>query len=513
MDEHASEAENETFDPNESTKSLNRGKKSIKSADFPAHSQLPELARLPKSYSMILSRVQEDLSTMTLVAPTNEFRLVPRIHGWRPIPSARILKAAELQKQKDCPLCHASPEQHAAAWYAYGIKRDATAAVRASQDGGVTGVTPKIIKQHFPNHNYEQPAPKRIKTDDMLYLGQQLKPREQKILQAVYRQRVLSTRQIIDLFFQQETSNNVSAQKSAYRTLHKLRHGHFLYPYRTRNKRSPEVFYFLGRYAAPWIESQEGSPIGNPYVSSHADIKEYLLEHDSKAADVYVQMRKQLYANRDKNNVVSVNGTPQHLYLDDSSWYGARGLNFGYPDPFTGTDQKIIPDGFGTLNLNDGRHMQFRLPFFYEWDSGAKNIDETIDQLTHYVGFAMSGAVGKRFPQLEMKDYFPPILVVTNTPLRAHKLAKGVRAACAKYGDASVPPIFTTDQETLGGRAFAPGSWNVAQGDGSTDSSTNIAEHLLAASEKLNQGGGVHWRVALLMDPEGAVPKASGFVA
>src|SRR5262245_2142246 len=81
--------------------------------------ELPGVAELPNCYSLILSEVNTDLSSMTVVDNTPAFPLVSRVHGWRPIASARILRAAELKKQKDCPLCQASDDQHSVIWHAY----------------------------------------------------------------------------------------------------------------------------------------------------------------------------------------------------------------------------------------------------------------------------------------------------------------------------------------------------------------------------------------------------------
>lgn len=459
-------------------------------------------------FSLILSAVNEDLSDMTLVDNKPDFPLVARLHGWKPVPAARITRAAE-RKKSGCPLCDADPKAHSVVWHAYGVDKDVDGAHAAALDQGLE-IELAQVKRHFISHSFLQPAPlKRISSDEMLYLANGLKDREKQILLAVYRMRVLKTSQIADLFFASTTNNDTAASKSALRTLHKLRYSHMLYQYSTEQRKSPEKYYFLGRHAAPFIERQEGRLVGQPYVTDASTVSEFFIEHDVNAAEVFVQMRKQLYANRDRENLVEVHGQKQHLHLPAETWWSARSLAFAYQNPFTATEQRIIPDGFAALTINDGRHQQYRLPFFYEWDSGWKPLEETVEQLANYVSFAVSGAVGKRFPKLEVDGYFPPVLVVTNTPNRAYKLAQMTREACAHHAPEHVPAMFVTDMETLRNGAWTPGAWRSVHDEESL-APISLAEHLLDANRVLLERAPIHWRMGIEMDPEGARPKAKG---
>jgi hypothetical protein len=472
-------------------------------------------ADLPNCYLLILSQAETDLSDMTLVDNIPTFDIAPRLHGPKPIPAARILRAADLKKQKDCPLCHADDQAHSAAWHAYGVEKDVTGAVAAAQDAGVEGVTPAVVRKHFPNHNYAQPSPnKRISAEEQLYLAEGLTDREKKILLAVGRMRVMKAKQIIDLLFTPETATDASAQKSAYRTLHKLRYMHMLYQYRTRTKRSPEVYYFLGKHAVPFVEREDGILQGQKCVSKITDINEWLLNHDTTAVEVFIQLRKQLYNNRGTHNMVDVAGQKMDLNLPSDAWWGARSLIFGFTNPFNALEQKATPDGFAALTFNDGRHRQFRLPFFYEWDSGSKEMEDTVEQMVNYVALAMSGAVGQRFPQLAVPGYCPPVLLVTKSPYRAQKLAQMIREACSKFAPEAVPAMFVTDMETLQNAAYAPGAWRSVHADNPTEA-ISIAEHLLNASEKLCSTQPLHWRVPMTIDPAAAKfkLKPAGFAA
>jgi hypothetical protein len=338
----------------------------------------------------------------------------------------------------------------------------------------------------------------------MVQMGEKLKEREKQMLLAVYRQRVLLSRQLVDLFFEPETSNPTSATKSAYRFLHSLRFRHFLYQYRNRNNRSPEVYYFLGRYGAPWVEGQEGRIVGSPYVTNHGDINEYMMEHDTKAADVFVQLRRQLYTNRDPNNLVEVFGEKLPLHMSTLSWHGARSLSFLFHDPLANREARIIPDGFATLTVNSNS-IQTQLPFFYEWDSGSKPAEETVEQMVNYVGFALSGAVGKRFPQLDAPQYLPPVVWVTSTPTRAYRLQKDAQAALARYGKESIPLMVITDARTLSAGGWEKDAWRVIH---PSNVEGNLAELLLAGSKRWVDRGGLHPKVPLQVDLEAARPRA-----
>jgi hypothetical protein len=473
-----------------------------------------DLADLPPSYRLITSRA-EDISQMTLVAhtPAPNFELVSRIHGWRPIPAARIISAAEKRKARDCPLCNADAKAHSIVWHAYGTKKSVDGAVVAAQDSGIDGVTPALIKRHFPNHNYDQPQPlKRLAVEDQLHLADTLSDRSRRILLTIYRQRALSTRQIIQLFFESTTSNDKSAAKSAYRLLHELRFEHLLYPFRTERRKSPEVYYALGRHAVPYVERQEGRLTGDTTaVTKREQVKEYQLEHDIMAADVFVQMRRQLYTSRGQDNLVEVDGQPMSLHLPTECWWGERSLRMGFTDAVSGAEMTVIPDGFAGLRMNDGRHHQYMLPFFIEWDSGHKTLEDTTEQMVNHVALARSGAVGKRFPQLALPDYAPPILMVTSTPNRALRISMAVKQALEAKGltQADVPMMLITDLETMRQSAYAPGAWREIMADGIPGQPQNLVELLLRANAGLIERAPIHWRVPIVMDSDGARPTSS----
>jgi Replication-relaxation len=460
----------------------------VAASELPTNKDVAPRLRAP--YAQILQRVRVTLDELPTGEPPLHSIYVPRVAPWTAPPVPRAFTATA--SQKDCAFCNASPAIQSLAWHAYGVDKDVTAAVRAAQDAGLEEVTPALAKRHFPNHTYEQPAPvRRYKNEEMIEMGEALKAREKSIIMAVYRQRVLLSRQLTDLFFSPETSNDNSATKSAYRFLNELRFKHFLYQYRSRSRgNKTEVYYFLGRYSAPWIEQQEGRIIvarESAYVTSHAQINEFMMEHDIKAADVFVKMRKQLYTNRNADNLVRVNSERLPLHMNEQSWHGARSLSFVYHNPITNSEGRIIPDGFATISVK-GADVRSQLPFFYEWDSGSKVLDETVGQIVNYVGFALSGVISQRFPQLTARGYFPPVVWVTSSSGRAHRLAVAAREALKRFGEASIPMMLITDVETMSEHAFADGVWHVihphaAEGD------RNLVELLVQGNERLLADG------------------------
>lgn len=468
-----------------------------------------ELQALPEAYRLILSKA-EDISQMTIVPfkDNSGLELVERIHGWKPIPAAKIATAAQKRRSKDCPLCQADEKAHSDVWHAYGVKKDVDSAVAAAHDAGLADVSAKLVRNHLRNHNYNQPAPnKRLSREEMLKVTDSINERGQKILLAVYRQRALSTRQIVQLFFEPETSSDESAQKSAYRLLHELRFKHLLYPFRVEDRKSPEVFYSLGRWAVPFVEEHEGSVSGDAAVTRRDQVKEYQLEHDLKAADCFVQLRRQLYTNRSKDNLVDVDGQSMSLHLPSEHWWGSRSLSMGYK---TAEGEKtVVPDSFAALRFNDGRKRQFQLPFFLEWDSGHKTPEDSADQLFNYIPFSKSGSAGKRFPQLDVEGYRVPVLMITSTATRAQRLAQMVRERAEARGitPEEAPLILITDAQTADNSAWAPGAWRDVFADG--PSTLNLAEQLLAGNQELTDKMPIHWRLSISIDLAGGVPSAT----
>ena len=437
-----------------------------------------------------------------------DIELVERIHGWKPIPAARITTAAQKRKSKDCPLCQAAEKPHSKVWHAYGVNKNVEQAVKTAHDEGLEGVSAKLVKNHLRNHNYNQPAPqKRLSREEMLAVTDSVSDRGRKILLAVYRQRALSTKQIVQLFFESETSSDESAQKSAYRLLHELRFKHLLYPFRVEDRKSPEVFYSLGRYAVPYLEDNEGSLTGDASVVRRDQVKEYQLEHDLKAADCLVQLRRQLYTNRSKDNLINVGGQVMSLRLPAECWWGSRSLSMGYRT--SEGEKTVVPDGFAALQFNDGRKRQFQLPFYLEWDSGHKTAEDSAEQLFNYIAFARGGSTGKRFPQLECEGYLPPVVMVTSTPARALRLAQMVRekAQARGFKPEDCPMMLLTDVETMSGGGFAPGAWREVFSE--HNSTLNLAEQLLEGNKVLCQNNPVHWRLPIAIDPAGGMPASA----
>lgn len=474
-------------------------------------SQLATLkTELPEPYRGLLERVTVDLSDQVIVPLPERLPepLIPRVTGWKPVPSAHLVRPLVVQGKRDCPLCQAGDTQHSRVWHAYGESKDQAAAVREAQDSGLAGVTPEVVRRHFPNHHYIQPAPiRRLTSQEMLFRAEHLSEREQAVLVAVYRHRALSSRQLADLFWKEHTKSDESAQKSSYRTLRKLSFNHFLYQYRTQQKRSSEVLYFLGRHAVPYVESVEGRLIGTPHVSDARKVSEHLLHHDLTAAEVFVQLRTAAFTNRDPGNLVPINGNPVKVDVPVETWWGARSLAIGYTDPYTGADQAIAPDGFAAVAVDDPRAVQSRLPFWYEWDSGSKDLDtETVPQILDYIGFSASGAAGRRFPQLAVAGYAPPLLVVTSNANRAYQMVGKLQQRVSDRASETLPYVVVTDLETLKAAPYAPHAWRLVWGAPAHEQMT-LGDHLVAGNRELIDTSALHPRMPMVADADAARPK------
>lgn len=458
-------------------------------------------ATLNSAWQLILSR-STDMSHSIITEPV-PVQLVPRIHGWNPLPTLRASA-----KTNGCPLCTLPQEQAFHLWFTYGHEKSILDVVKAAQDFGIADINAQVVRRHFGTHYYVQPPPnKRLSEEGMLEVTNGLTARERNIIIAVWRNRMLSTRQISELFFMPETKNYEAQKKSAYRSMHKLRFSHCLYQYRGRQQgRGTEVYYFLGRWGAPYVQQYEGwITQDRPWVSQPTHISEYFMNHDLAANDMFITMRKQLYTNRDADNLIEVDGQKLPLSLPTDSWWGSRCLHMEYTNPLTSTVHKIIPDAFAALSFNDGRHRQFRLPMFLEWDTGVKPIEETAAQMIAYSAFALSGAIGKRFPQLDVHAYCPPILLVTSSPYRTEKITNLIRGGLTASAPDRIPGMFITDAESFKSGAWQPGVWRSPLLPDVRDIvDHSLAQALLNANKRLVDEAPIHWRAPMEFNPNGA---------
>lgn len=443
-------------------------------------------------------------------SPLPQGPLVPRISGWRPPPATRLMRRTRAGAPTSCELCEVSGELHSQLWHAYGPERNANGALQLARELGLTRIQAKQLKTHFSFHDYHQPAPAGRRTiQQMTELADALSDREQQMLLAVYRQRVLTSAQLSRLFFAPTTSSETSERKSAYRTLSRLRFSHLLFHYRPTRTKRPEVYYFLGRYGEPWVAAHEGRIHGQAYVTDASQISELMLSHDVGAAEVFVAMREQLYPTRG-GGPVPMDGSLVAADLPVDCWYGARSLMLGYQGRH-GEQLKMVPDGFAALTVPFGAQLT-RLPFFIEYDTGYRSEAEVLEQLTAYVQMQQQGVHAQRFPEL-LPTSPVPVLMVTSTAARAGRLADQLRERLARIGvpRAQLPTFLFTDKRTLQEAPFKPGAWRSVR-DAQSDPQAALADHLLAANFQLAELGVLDARLPLKVDLEAGRPAAKGFI-
>jgi len=462
---------------------------------------------LPDYFQVLLEHAQDISNNVVVPWPeTLSGTLVTRVHSWKQVKSINMPSAAARKRQKDCPLCglaESDPKTHGSLWETYaGDEKQFDKVVRSAQDAGLPGVTPPLVKLHFQNHNYEQPAPTgRIPVEDRIKLINTIPDRKGRVpivLQALYRHRFLSRRQIVQLLIPGSNSSQAD-NKTVSRLLNKMRFKHAVYEFRLEGQ-GTQKFYALGAYGTAYVEQLEGDLVGKVGVTRLEQISPMKLKHDIKASDVFILMRCQLH---DVGAKIESGGRSLAVEMPPESWWAERNLSMAFPVP--GGERKIEPDGFATLAVNDGRHVQAHLPMWLEWDSGHKQ-DRTIEQIINYVAFAQSGAASRRFPQTNVEGYKIPLLMVTNTPERAVDLAERVRKeAAAQHIDlAQAGGMWITDQQTMETGVWQPGAWrSISTGE---TAQVGLADILLEASKPLLDKSPIHSRFPVEIDIKGARP-------
>ena len=465
------------------------------------------LLALPEYFTTLLEH-SEDISQQVLVAWPEQIEgeLVNRIPGWPQVKTSKTTKAAERNKKKDCPLCAfalSNPKEHGKIWEAYaGEEKNLDGVVSQAQDMGVPGINPSLAKKHFQSHNYDQPAPfSRLSAEERIKIIENIPDRKGRIpviLVALYRHRFLSRKQLVQLLIP-GTQISQSDDKTISRLLSKLRFNHAVYEF-YRDREGQKKYYALGGYGVPFVEQIESRLIGKVGVTKREHVSDMKMAHDIKASDVYILMRCQLY---DLKNQIQLGQQPVAVDMPPESWWAERNLSMAFQVP--GGEQKVEPDGFATLAINDGRHLQAQLPMWLEWDSGHKR-ERTIQQIVNYLGFMNSPAPGKRFPQTNVPGYRIPLLMVTSTPERAADLCGLVRKQALEQNMDidGAPLMLITDQKTMETGSWLPGAWrDIRSGEIRQE---NLAELLLEASRPLLDAKPIHIRESIQIDHDGAKP-------
>jgi hypothetical protein len=315
---------------------------------------------------------------------------------------------------------------------------------RVCEEAAKLGIacTPEQAREHFLRHRPEQPAyMQTLDRERLLAEALSFSDRCQRIIDCVYRQRLLSTDQITELFYAASASNWQSAHTMARQDLGPLARRHFLYGYwpskeAAKRRDAPKHFanrllYFLGRASVPFIEDRyhdQGLQLRpDHYVIAHDQVGLGPLIHDLRTNGLVVAIHRALRLRGRRVQLPDGSETIASCLTDN--WYGPKHLQMGFTDPRTREHREINPDAFATISLARSRWNPralpaCQLPFFIEYDHGGRKLREVSEQLLSYHRLAVSGAVAKRFPDLAVEGYAVPVVMVFSDPKRvrtAHK--------------------------------------------------------------------------------------------
>lgn len=355
------------------------------------------------------------------------------------------------RSDKDCPLCplwgvewdpdvpstHGMQHAHAERlWRAWNGGRGGAWKVNVSVVARELGVACTIeqARKHFHYHRVEQPALSgQLNRERLLYEAGFLPARAQAVLTAVYRQRVLTTEQLCEVFYAPHY-NGRSALSKCQQELIALAARHFLYRLypderMAAKKDAPKNFgkqalWLLGKAALPFVESRYGVKVWREHYAQMAkDVSDVRLMHDLRATGIYVRLAR---AMRERQGLIVL---PDHglsaAELKPDNWYGDKSLALSFYDTAARIEDEVRADGFATVSVHrsswavPGEGLpSCQMPFFYEYDRGSKDMGDVVQQLLAYHLLARARKAAERFPDLNAEDYAVPVLMVFSTRAR-----------------------------------------------------------------------------------------------
>lgn len=391
--------------------------------------------------------------------------------------------------------------------------------IEAAAELGIE-VTPEQVKAHFSDrHKIEQPMMSgTLNHDRALYQAHQFSDRAQAVINAVYRQHVLTTKQIADVFYRSGRSAN-AARQAALVELSQLAQGHFLYRYypseadKARRNTPPQfgksVMFFLGRAAIPYIKERYGLSFQPSYLKRARDVKTETLLHDLKANSVFSSICGALTVRDGEVEVEGAGGRVEKMIVEakPENWYGPgpQALTMAFIDPYEGAERRIMPDGFASLSIHRAETTgPTQLPFFYEFDNGSREYDDVAEQMIAYHLLTLSRAALKRFPDLDVEGYAIPMLMVFSERKRMERIARRFRERAGSLGLTDGAPILLAYESDWNGDPFASDLVHSAwHGDRDPQA---FMKFLVAGSKPLIDAEPLSPDAVLRLDPKAASP-------
>lgn len=400
--------------------------------------------------------------------------------------------------------------------------------------------TEEEARDHFNYHRPEQPIPRRRLNRNGAILEANLLPeRARQILFQVYKQRLLSHTQIVELFFYGQPQK--SAQVSANRLLRSLVKGHFLYRFyppkewvKSRSRKTSiswgmsvldkgeegdfsraitkEVFYLLGRNGIPYIEEKLQSHVWpDACISMARAVRQKPLLHDWRANHCFVLLQRALKARGGVLQLPRGELTQGKMLLEN--WYGSRLTEMRIWSRRLRREIEMRPDGFATLSLErsgfDKNSLpSTQLPFFYEYDNATKPASAVADQMLAYHQLALSPELGRRFPELRVSEYAAPmIMIFRGEEERLEAIRRSFIKRARRAGFNTGVPIFMVLESDWIGDPFTKECVKLAWDE--HDEGHNLLSVLLHASEKLIESRTLTDRQVLTIDPRPTPKRAS----
>ncbi len=370
-----------------------------------------------------------------------------------------------------------------------------------------------LVKRHFSHHNPEQPAPVTILKADSAYARlTATSARQQAIVSALYRLRVLGFEQIVQLFYSKSGRSLKKARDKARIDLMELARLHFIYRFSTPEhddlKDMGPTIWFLGRNAVPWIAKQYDRKVRpDQYITTADQVGLELLPHDLGGHRLWLALAK------NAPQATLSDQWPAAVYLSAENWYGPKHLRLEYWENTTMKPRAAIPDGFATLSIElsptivaqtwqqTPLRQTMLLPFFYEYDRGGREAREVAEQLLQYHTLALSKAIPGRFPELNVQGYTVPVLMVFRYERRLQKIVEIFRARALELGlRGSTALLLTTEDEWRADPYNAPLLWAWQESARQT-----LIPALLRSSHKLVARGNLWAESTLQVNPKGGL--------
>lgn len=371
--------------------------------------------------------------------------------------------------ERACPLCPVwgvpyDPEdrrswgrqhEHAAAlWESFdGTAGSVPEVVEACRRLGLVAPTRQQVLRHFRHHLVEQPAPPgTLRRQEMLALVERLVPRLQAVIDLIYRVRLVSGDQVADLLYR--GPDGAPDSRRARRDLEALAREHLIYRYYPAKPfegwSAKEPLWLLGRNSLPWLEVRYPKRAsGEHYVTMARQVGRNSLFHDWRANDLCLEIGRQAQA-----SAHPLAEGQAAVRFATSNWWGPRHLVLGFHDRTNAREREVIPDGFISLAVTAPAGAttlpaSWQLPMFVEFDRGSRPLGEVVDQLLAYHWLALSGAAGRRFPQLAIPGYAVPVLMIFRLPDRVREGRRRLLERAAELGLTDGTPILLVSERDL----------------------------------------------------------------